>query len=372
MKSQQPLISIITVCLNAERTIENTIKSVLNQTYKNVEYLVMDGASNDKTIKILDKYRDRINVISEKDSGIYNAMNRGIARAKGKYIYFINAGDTLCDEDVLEKVSYYLKDDNTIYYGIVNAISPGHIDKIIDFDETTDCTKDKLLKGLMPCHQAIFAPKRALSSHYFREDLKLRADFEWLCYSVWNGYSCERIELNIANYDLRGASGNIGNKRIMQRETKEIVKDYVKKGVVGDYTEQKESEWKELSDKHLRMVILLDRWLLLRQRNILLHTYFQDNKIFRIAIYGVGYIGERLIEELKCSFVLIDYVIETKKKNLKLDVPIKNLEGNLEHTDAIIVTAINDYENIKEVLSKKTDIKIISIEEIVQYCINQI
>ena len=95
-------ISIITVVKNAEKTIENTILSVLNQTYKNIELIIIDGVSTDGTLDIINKYKDKISYfISEPDTGVYNAMNKGIKAATGDIFYFLNANDSLYDDKVL-------------------------------------------------------------------------------------------------------------------------------------------------------------------------------------------------------------------------------------------------------------------------------
>ena len=111
----QPLFSIITITWNAHKTIEVTLNSVADQTYKNYEYIVIDGASDDGTIDILDKNRHLINIlINEPDNGLYDAMNKGVHKSKGKYIIFINAGDTLCNNETLKNCASVLKADPTI------------------------------------------------------------------------------------------------------------------------------------------------------------------------------------------------------------------------------------------------------------------
>lgn len=97
-------ITVVTVCFNAEKVLEQTILSVLNQTYKNVEYVLIDGGSNDGTLEVIKKYADKVKWISEPDKGIYDAMNKGIKMATGEWICFMNAGDSFASNDVLEKV----------------------------------------------------------------------------------------------------------------------------------------------------------------------------------------------------------------------------------------------------------------------------
>ena len=102
-----PLISVITVSYNAVLTIEQTILSVINQTYLNIEYIIIDGGSTDGTVNVIKKYADKIAYwVSESDKGIYDAMNKGIAYSHGEYCNFINAGDKFCSSSLLKKYYY--------------------------------------------------------------------------------------------------------------------------------------------------------------------------------------------------------------------------------------------------------------------------
>ncbi|MBR2534218.1 MAG: glycosyltransferase [Erysipelotrichaceae bacterium] len=114
-------ISIITVCYNSEKTIEDTIHSVLAQTYKDYEYLIIDGASKDRTLEIVGKYLNdpRVRLVSEKDKGLYDAMNKGIALATGDVIANINSDDVLYDENVFQTVVDHFDDNTDIVYADV-------------------------------------------------------------------------------------------------------------------------------------------------------------------------------------------------------------------------------------------------------------
>ena len=119
---KKPLISIITVVFNGEKKLEKTILSVINQTYDNLEYIVIDGSSKDGTIDIVKKYEDKINYwVSEKDSGIYEAMNKGILASKGDYINFMNAGDFFTKNNLVSEVVNILASEEIDFlYGDFN------------------------------------------------------------------------------------------------------------------------------------------------------------------------------------------------------------------------------------------------------------
>lgn len=125
-----PIISVITVCYNAVANIEETMLSVLNQRYDKVEYIVIDGGSKDGTLDVIKKYANKLAYwISEPDKGIYDAMNKGIAKATGDWINFMNAGDKFINEEVLNKsfVSRYSDDVDILYGDVISNISLGSV-----------------------------------------------------------------------------------------------------------------------------------------------------------------------------------------------------------------------------------------------------
>ncbi len=121
-----PKISVITAVYNNSTYLEQTILSVINQSYKNVEYIVVDGGSTDNTLDIIKKYEDQIDkFISEKDNGISDAMNKGIDLSEGDYLIFIHADDYLIDKDCLSKAVSYMQDNLGIYFFQVYFVSEG-------------------------------------------------------------------------------------------------------------------------------------------------------------------------------------------------------------------------------------------------------
>jgi len=167
--SESPLISVITVVFNGKQCLERSIKSVINQSYDNVEYIIIDGGSTDGTLDILYRYESSIDYwVSERDSGIYDAMNKGINLSTGKWIYFLGADDSLVPR-VLEKVHALLKDDETVYYGNVRFVPDEDI-----YDGMFDKYK-LLMKNI--CHQAMFFPRSVFKTNRYSTQYKYLSDY---------------------------------------------------------------------------------------------------------------------------------------------------------------------------------------------------
>ena len=170
-------LSVITVCFN-EKNIERTCESIVKQTNQDFEWIVIDGGSTDGTLDILEKYKDRINVfVSEPDSGIYNAMNKGIKRSSGEYLNFMNGGDEFASIDVIDKFlnlgSEY--DNADVIYGNMNYINENK-SRIVTFDDDLD---EIFFYNNCINHQASFI-KRNLFDKYglYNEKLKVVSDWE--------------------------------------------------------------------------------------------------------------------------------------------------------------------------------------------------
>jgi glycosyltransferase involved in cell wall biosynthesis len=176
-------ISIITVVYNNAATIEHTIQSVLAQDYEDVEHVIVDGASKDGTLDIINKYKDRIGiVISEKDKGMYDAMNKGIRAATGAVIGILNSDDFFHDDQVLSKVAAAFKDDAALEATIGDII-------FVKEDNTTTLRHynaqhwrpSKFAWGYMPPHPSFFCKKELFDKYgYYQIDYKIAADYELL------------------------------------------------------------------------------------------------------------------------------------------------------------------------------------------------
>ncbi|MHB9292422.1 hypothetical protein Holit_01519 [Hollandina sp. SP2] len=207
-QENMPLITVVTVVRNGEKTLEETIQSVINQTYRNVEYIIVDGASNDGTLDIIKKHEDKIDYwMSEPDGGIYYAMNKGIDLATGEWINFMNSGDWFYSEKTLTKVAGYINPDIEIFYG-GTSFSGKKID-------THDKTINDLyfLMGHMICHQAIFTRRKLFFLRKFDTCLAISADKDWLIYLYKYRINLKSIPIIVCNYDTTGISSNIFKTR---------------------------------------------------------------------------------------------------------------------------------------------------------------
>lgn len=190
-------ISVVTVSYNAVHEIEETILSVLNQTYSNIEYIIIDGGSTDGTVDIIRKYADQLAYwISEPDKGIYDAMNKGIAAATGDYINFMNAGDIFSNNDVLNQFVPNLHDHPDIVYGSCNIKLNG------DTAHTRPMPISALKKKMPFCHQACFVSTPFHQKHMFDASFKVLADYNMFYNAYKNGAKFQYIPICVANYDI--------------------------------------------------------------------------------------------------------------------------------------------------------------------------
>ena len=175
---------MITVGLNEAGTIEDTIASVLTQTYQNMEYVVIDGGSTDGTRQKIEKYCSRIDVVgAQKGKGIYNAMNEGIRHASGDYLQFLNAGDRYYSRETLACIAEAINDDNEpdIVYGDYIRVNGTKEEMVRSFGPIT---LERLKDGMI-CHQVLFSKREMFEQNGgFDESLSIVADYDWLVRNV--------------------------------------------------------------------------------------------------------------------------------------------------------------------------------------------
>lgn len=174
-------VSVVTVTFNSAQTVEDTIKSVINQDYKNIEYLIIDGLSTDNTLDIVNKYKDHIAiVVSEKDNGIYDAISKGIEKATGDIVVALNSDDMYASNDVISKVVevFNAKQADAVY-GDLNYVDRFDTAKVIRKWKSGSYKKGQFLKGWMPPHPTFFVRKHCYQKYgSFNLSLKSAADYE--------------------------------------------------------------------------------------------------------------------------------------------------------------------------------------------------
>ena len=173
-------ISIITVAYNAEKTIEDAIQSVLNQTYNNIEYIIVDGKSSDATLDIISKYPEITKVISEPDNGLYDAMNKGIQVASGAVIGILNADDVYANEHVIQSIANtFLSNDCDATYGDLVYVKENDLNAVVRNWKSGIYNEGDFRKGWMPPHPTFFVKKDCLEKHgTFNLDFRTSADYE--------------------------------------------------------------------------------------------------------------------------------------------------------------------------------------------------
>lgn len=198
------MISIITINLNNKDGLKKTIESVINQTYfDKVEYIIIDGGSTDGSIEIIEKYKDKLAYyISEKDNGIYNAMNKGISASTSDYLLFLNSGDYLKENNVLERTFPYLEYDfvygnewkvNERYKGPYEAKYPDKLDESF-FRRTS-----------LP-HQSTFIKAELLKEKPYSEDFKIISDWKFFIEAFRSGKTYKHMPFIVSVYDCSGFS----------------------------------------------------------------------------------------------------------------------------------------------------------------------
>ncbi|HZY40197.1 MAG TPA: glycosyltransferase family 2 protein [Mucilaginibacter sp.] len=212
----KPLLSVITVVYNNARDIERTILSVLTQTYFNIEYIIVDGASTDGTLKIINRYRNMISkIISEKDEGIYDAMNKGLKAVTGDYVIFMNSGDEFYDNYTVEKV-FASEPRADIYYGeteMINEEGESLGQRRHAAPEHFDWTGFRY--GMSISHQAIYI-RTALASAFDRR-YKLSADIDWIIRAASKGDKIVNVHQYVAKYLVGGMSKAKHRQSLVER-----------------------------------------------------------------------------------------------------------------------------------------------------------
>lgn len=361
-QKEDVLFSIVTVCLNAEKTIRKTMESVLNQTWQNFEYIIIDGSSTDATLAIVQELAEndkRVQWISELDKGIFNAMNKGVHRASGNYLLFLNAGDEFHSREVLKQAAEVVRGADIVIGDMASKTEAGLVRVTYPVGKEL---LDNLRKGQCVCHQTVFASKRCLANG-FDENFMFCADYDWLCRQINAGKKIVKLDAVVVDFDMHGVTFQVRYQKRHWKEYFEVIgKNFP--ALEFKYGEEVKNLFIQQRKEHI-LYEFMNRWLELKQKGIELSIFFSRQGIQTIAIYGIHHMGERLYDELKESGVKVVYAIDRNPK--PLDIPVLRPDEILDQVDAVVITPIFDFLEIKENLSGKLDCPMFFIEDVLYY-----
>ena len=223
LKDSHPLFSIITVCLN-EPNLERTCESIVNQSYQNFEWLVIDGGSDEKTLHIFEKYKARMNYfVSEKDDGIYHAMNKGILQAKGHYCNFMNAGDSFYTSDALERARKVLEGEPEIDVLYGNALTSQ--ERLVR-PELKYELGEYLYYTTFP-HQSTFIRNKCFKYYgLYDAKLKIASDYKYFLLLYKNECIFMYFDVIVSRMDQSGISSNPLNRKLLFNEREQIISEF--------------------------------------------------------------------------------------------------------------------------------------------------
>lgn len=260
-----PQLSIITINYNNAEGLKKTIESVLAQSAKNFEYIVVDGASSDGSKAIIEQYQDKISYwISEKDLGIYNAMNKGILAAKGEFCQFLNSGDYLADENVTQKMLSQCDDSSVIYGNMIKKWPSGKI-----FKNTSIDTKSFYNFYLGSLNHSPAYIRKSLFEKYglYDENLKIVSDWKFFLKAIaLENESVKYVDLDMTIFDMTGISNT--NSNLDKSERKMFLEEQIPASILYDY------------DKYWRDIDMMKR--IKRNRFVYKIVWFLERVLFKI------------------------------------------------------------------------------------------
>lgn len=215
-------LSIITINYNNLDGLKRTVESVANQTWQNFEYIIIDGNSTDGSKDVIEANTHNINYcVSEPDTGIYNAMNKGIAQAKGEYVFFLNSGDDFVDSESLEYIIQYLTGEDFIYFNINQVDENNHV----KVKQVPSELSFSYLYHDLPPHQSTFIKKRLFNDYgNYDESLKIVADWKFLILALLKlNATYKHIDNVFTNFYLGGISSNQESFKLMQAERETVL-----------------------------------------------------------------------------------------------------------------------------------------------------
>ncbi len=269
---EKPLISVITVNLNNVDGLKKTMKSVFEQTWQEFEYIVIDGESTDGSKILIENNNDKINFwVSEKDSGIYNAMNKGIKAATGKYLLFLNSGDWLFESTVFDKVTKKLFGCDVLYGNMIKVFPDGkqHLDKGVNGDEITFKT---FAEGTINHSSSLIKRDLFIKFGNYDENLKIVSDWKFFLITLGlNNADVKYLDYAFSYFDMTGISNT--NIKLRNRERLQVLREDIPFPIYSDYLKLKHLE-NTLGSHRMRKFIETDNKKLSRKLHSIIFRVF--------------------------------------------------------------------------------------------------
>jgi len=326
-ENNSPKVTIVTVTYNAEQYLEQTIKSVIEQDYPNIEYIIIDGGSTDKTVDIIKKYEKHLTYwISEPDSGIYDAMNKGIDAATGEWIQFLNAGDTLCSTTTIKKVSKFLIKENDLVHGLMWRNKPSR-------ELKAPLPINERHNGSFIWHPTLFTKTYIMKQNKFDSSFKIAGDYNFFLKCVDLKYTIKFIEIAIVDYLENGVSqsNNLHSFiEVLFAQTKYLNVDKICSSKIFQLLFSQ-----YLPNKNLLFNTSLNQFN--QEVNVVLL-----NKKF--ILYGFGHAGQLVYEKHK-NQILFVVDINYKELNENHNMNIVSLEELKENTEEYIFISVMGRED---------------------------
>ena len=214
-------VSIVTITYNSSKTIEDSLRSVANQTHKDIEHILIDGKSSDNTVEIIKSYTHVTTLVSEKDSGIYNAMNKGLKLATGEIVGILNSDDFLAAENTIEEIVKNFPSESDAIIGDIAFVRPDNLSKIIRYYSSKSWNPNKFKWGFMPPHPSFYLRNKFYKQYgYYKEDYVIAADYELLIRMLYTKkLKYKYLPLQIVTMRTGGVSTqNIKSRYILNKE----------------------------------------------------------------------------------------------------------------------------------------------------------
>jgi len=340
MVSDNLKISIITVCYNAEKTIEKSIRSVVSQAYKYIEYIIIDGGSSDNTVDIIKKHEKYLSFwISERDNGIYSAMNKGVSKATGCWINFMNAGDSFTSIDTISSI-FNRKILSDVIYGDTYNVDKQYYSE----SRFNALPLDTLFKAKMPfTHQSSFIRTDILKKYPYRTDYVLASDFDFFLKIYRKNFKFEYLEYIVVSNFL---SGGFHSKNMIKYTAECVnsiisghddIENYSKNLEVIEAFEEINTKYKNNnSDLSSSLSFLLTK----------IDNFFINYK--RVIMYGNGYLGQLIAGKYQKKIIAIVDKSISENNSEKKFIPIDKISGY--DFEMILITVLGREERIMKEL----------------------